>query len=378
MAGGIAGNFSHLLTVINGRAKLLLERPALPPDVAESLREICTAGGRAAGLIRQLLVFSQQQDMQMVPVDLNRLIADHLGMLRGMLGGQTSLEFRPGDRMPPVLADAGMLEQVMLNLGGNAGEAMTNGGRLTISTETCEITGNDRQRQPEARPGLHVCLQFSDTGRGIAPEHRTRVFEPFYTTKVNGRGAGLGLAVVHGIVKRHGGWIELESEVGAGTTFRLFLPACPDGLVAPPAAVGRGHETILLVDDEPAVRELAWLILQEYGYRVLQAESVTSALEIWRWHSHRIALLLTDLLLPDDLTGLELAARLRAEKPALKVIVMSGLNPGIHGPDPRELAGVDFLHKSFSPEALGRMVRAVLDRGIDPASPVLPPSNAQP
>jgi hypothetical protein len=259
------------------------------------------------------------------------------------------------------------MEQVIMNLAVNARDAMPNGGTLAIATEHLTLDDAAAHRHREARPGRFVCLSVRDTGSGISAENLPRVFEPFFTTKAAGHGTGLGLAMVYGIVQQHQGWIELESTPGAGTCFRILLPAGspetadPAGRSAKAAAAGRGSETILLVEDEPAVREFAVAVLSGHGYRVLQAGSGIEALEVWKWHAARIALLFTDLVLPDGLGGVELAARLRREKPALRVVLASGYANETIGAEFRPPAGTHFIHKPYKPQVVAQAVRDALD-----------------
>ncbi|SDS38298.1 response regulator [Opitutus sp. GAS368] len=372
LAGGIAHDFNNMLTVINGRARLLMDTGELPPKVTDSLREIYVAGGRAAGLTRQLLVFSRKHFMHSTALDLNELIEAVVQMLRRMIGEDIELEVQAARPLPPILADASMLEQVLMNLAVNARDAMPRGGRLTITTECREISETAPLANPEAVPGSHVCLRVGDTGCGMSPETLARIFEPFFTTKDVGKGTGLGLSTVFGIVKYHHGWVEVSSEVGAGTEFRIYLPVTTADFAlnlpaTDPVSVTGGQETILLVEDEVPVRELAKLILQEYGYRVLTAGSGLQALDVWKWHADRIALLLTDLVMPDDMSGLELAEKLRTEKPGLKIVYTSGYNSDTSRPGFAALAGTNFLHKPYQPAALAQIVRATLDQDRAPA-----------
>jgi PAS domain S-box-containing protein len=368
LAGGIAHDFNNMLTVINGRARLLLDTDNFVPDVTDSIRQIYIAGERAARLTRQLLVFSRKQFMQSQPVDLNVLTEEVVRMLRPIIGEQISLELDLKARTPVVLGDASMLEQVVMNLAVNSRDAMPRGGRLLISTEIRNITPADCLRNPEAVCGPYVCLQVHDTGCGIAPEILPRIFEPFFTTKAAGKGTGLGLSTVFGIIKHQGGWIEVRSKAGFGTTFTTFLPLSSENAIAAEAVpavanVLGGNETILLVEDESIVREFASAVLRSYGYRVLQAGSGPEALELWPWHSAKIALLLTDLVMPDEVSGIELAKRLREEKPELKVIYASGYSPESSAPGFSALKGLNFLHKPYAPKTLAQMVREVLDQG---------------
>ena len=370
LAGGIAHDFGNMLTVINGYSNLLLDNPSLPASIAEPLRQIYVAGGRAAALTRQLLIFSRKSQPNRQPMDLNDSITESATMLRRMIGENIRLELDLARPLPPVLADSGMLEQVVMNLVVNARAAMPKGGSLVISTGSGEISADDAAANPEARPGPHVWLGVRDTGPGIPADILPRIFEPFFTTKPEGQGTGLGLATAFGIAKQHEGWVEVESEVGIGTFFRVFLPLAPrpDPAAArpgaeEPATVRGGRETILLVEDEESVRAYARTVLQMQGYKILEAGSGAEALETWKWHGARVALLVTDIVLPDEVTGQELAEKFQAERPALKVIFSSGYNAEIatNVLNPRERFA--FLQKPYQPKALARLVREVLDQG---------------
>jgi PAS domain S-box-containing protein len=368
LAGGIAHDFSNMLTIINGYSSLLLDHPEVPPAVAQTLRQIYVAGGRAASLTRQLLIFSRRSNPHTQPADLNEVVDEAATMLRRMIGEHIRLELDLARPLPHVLADTGMIDQVLMNLVVNARDAMPRGGSLVISTGSCEITAADCRQHPDARPGPHVWLSVRDTGCGIAPEILPRIFEPFFTTKEAGRGTGLGLATVFGIIRQHHGWIEVESEVGTGTMFRFFLPVAtagrPAGQSGEPSHAPfapEGQEVILLVEDEDAVREYARTVLEMHGYKVLQAASGAGALEAWKWHQQRIALVVTDVVLPDDLTGRDLAARFRADRPGLPVLLTSGYGPEFTGQNPGDQTEFRFIHKPYQPKTLARLVRELLD-----------------
>ncbi len=368
LAGGVAHDFNNVLTVVIGYARLLLDRGAMPPEAIGPLTQIFTAGTRAANLTRQLLVFSRKQTVNRRTLDLNLVAGEFSEMLRRLVGERIKLELALAPEPCLAEADAGMMEQVLMNLAVNARDAMPNGGTLAIATGHITIVDAAARRQSEARPGRFVCLSVRDTGCGIPPENLRRIFEPFFTTKKAGHGTGLGLATVFGIVHQHLGWIELESAVGTGTCFRVLLPAVPHAAGGPardPAKTSavpwRGLETMLLVEDEPAVREYAVAVLSGEGYRVLSASSGIDALEVWKWHGSRISLLVTDLVLPDGLGGVELAAQLRKEKPALKVVFTSGYADETIGEEDCPPAGTHFIRKPYKPKALAQAVRDALD-----------------
>ena len=366
VAGGIAHEFNDLLTIITGHASLLLDAEDPATETLEPLNQISAASERAAGLLRQLLIFSRQQPMHPQNLDLNGLIEGTVLGLRRLLGEQITIETSLAASLPLIRADAGMLEQILINLALNAREAMPEGGQLILATEALAITEAGAKLEPPSRPGSFVCLKITDTGCGIDPEVLPRIFEPFFTTKDAGKSTGLGLAAAWGIVQQHAGWLEVKSAVNEGATIKVFLPAAPAGAVAEPVIhsgekIGGGREVILLVEDEASVREVAVAMLQKHGYRVLQAGSAEEALEAWKWHALRIELLLTDLVLPGHITGPQLAERFRAEKPTLKVICLSGYGREDSERVPKLPVGGHFLRKPCRPRVLARAVRALLD-----------------
>jgi len=253
-----------------------------------------------------------------------------------------------------------------VNLAVNARDAISNGGSLAISTETLEIEADQVQRHAEARPGDFVCLKVADDGCGMSPETLARIFEPFFTTKEVGKGTGLGLATVYGIVQQHQGWIEVSSKLGEGTTFEIFFPASSkaqedaEGDSAGKSVPG-GEETILVVEDEPALRELVKEVLERYGYRILEAATGAQALGVWEQHRDKIDLLLTDMMVPEGISGRELAVRVLADKPGLKVIYTSGYSVDTIGEDFKFKEGQNYLQKPYQPPVLAQMVRASLD-----------------
>jgi two-component system cell cycle sensor histidine kinase/response regulator CckA len=369
LAGGIAHDFSNMLTVINGYSNLLLDTPTLPPDIAEPLRQIYVAGGHAAGLTRQLLIFSRKSQPHGRPLDLNELIDEAATMLRRMIGEHINLQLDLAHPLPLTLADASMIEQILLNLVVNARDAMPKGGSVVVSTGSMELNAADCQRHPDARPGAYLCLSVQDTGSGIPPGTLPRIFEPFFTTKEAGKGTGLGLATVFGIAKQHQGWVEVESEVGSGTLFRVFLPIAAtetSDTAAPSSEIARasgGKELVLLVEDEDSVRAYARTVLELNGYKVLEAGSGVDALEVWKWHRDKIALLLTDLVMPGEMTGLDLAEKLQADRPGLRVLFASGYNQEMADKILYAQSAYCFLHKPYGPRTLARTVREVIDHG---------------
>jgi two-component system cell cycle sensor histidine kinase/response regulator CckA len=367
LAGGVAHDFNNLLTVVIGYARLLLDEGTMPADATTSLTQIFNAGTRAANLTRQLLVFSRNNSVNRSVIDLNDIVREISVMLRRVIGEHIKLDLALLQGRCTIEADAGMIEQVLMNLAVNARDAMESGGTLTIKTTHLTLDDAEAKGHMGGRAGEFVCVSVGDTGCGIPPDVLQRVFEPFFTTKREGHGTGLGLSMVFGIVKQHKGWIELESIVGTGTCFRIVLPAVPKAdLVSARRPLKMAHsrggsETMLLVEDDPAVREFAVAVLAGQGYRVLQACSGVEALEVWKWHSSRISLVFTDLVLPDGLGGVELAARLRQEKPALRVVLTSGYANETIGEEFRPPAATHFIHKPYKPQVLVQTVRDALD-----------------
>ena len=365
LAGGVAHDFNNILTVIQGHAALLMAAN-LPETSGKSAQQIVQASERAAGLTRQLLTFSRRQLIQPKRLDMNRVIGNMTNMLGRLLGEDVALQLNYCQSPPMVEADASMLEQVLLNLVVNARDAMPKGGQLAIRIAVVDVDTTYGGGQSESRAGRFVCLGVTDTGIGIAPENLHRIFEPFFTTKEIGKGTGLGLATVYGIVKQHQGWIEVDSQVNKGTTFRIYFPYI--GLEVKVAEkqttqvnIQGGNETILLVEDEAPVCELVSRVLRKYGYRVLSAGDGIEAIEIWRDHKDEIALLLTDLVMPNNINGRELAEKLCAERPNLKVIFTSGYSADIVGRDFKLEPELNFLQKPYHPQTLALTVRRCLD-----------------
>jgi PAS domain S-box-containing protein len=366
LAGGVAHDFNNILTVIHGHASLLLAGGSLTGASARSAQQIGQAAERAAGLTRQLLAFSRRQVLQPRQLDMNEVVANMTKMLGRILGEDIALQLNYSPQPARVQADAGMMEQVLLNLAVNSRDAMPKGGLLAIKISMLDVDARHLAEHSEGRAGRFVCLTAVDTGCGIPPENLRRIFEPFFTTKEVGKGTGLGLATVYGIVKQHQGWIEVESEPGKGTAFKVFLPrsAAVGGPVSEPPAemvIRGGTETILVVEDEVAVRELVCNLLAGQGYQVLQAESGTKALQVWRDSKDRIDLLLTDLVMPDQMNGRELAEKLWAERPRLKVIFTSGYSADAVGKDFVLRRDLNYLQKPYHPRKLALAVRDCLD-----------------
>jgi two-component system cell cycle sensor histidine kinase/response regulator CckA len=373
LAGGIAHDFNNLLTVIRGSAELMLMKAGqFAPEVSEYLKLITVSAERAANLTDQLLTFGCKHSLRLQPLSLNDVVKNLTKVLHRILGEDIRLECLCGAGPVLVQADAGMIERVLMNLAVNARDAMPRGGQLLVTTEEFSLDETYARAHPEARAGEFVCLIVSDTGGGIAPEHLPRIFEPFFTTKAPGQGAGLGLATVHGIVKQHHGWIQVSSRPGAGTTFEIFLPAMPPApapAASPQAetAVRGGTENILLVEDDAAVRSVTRRILEAYGYHVREAASGREALEVSRGLDGRIDLLLTDIVMPDGVSGRELSNRLSAQTPGLKVIYTSGYSRDVAGHDTTfiQRSRRRFLQKPCPSDVLLNTVRRCLDGKIE-------------
>jgi PAS domain S-box-containing protein len=366
LAGGVAHDFNNLLSIILGYGEDILSE--LPEDspFREDLGEIQTAAQRAAELTRQLLLFSRQQVLEPRVLDLNEVVGGMHRMLGRLLGEQLELSIVPAGDLGNVRADRGSLEQVLMNLAVNARDAMPNGGRLTIETANVTIDEAFVQQHLGSKPGNYVFLGVTDTGIGMDAETRRRIFEPFFSTKAPGKGTGLGLSTVLGIVQQAGGGIWVYSEPGHGTTFKVYLPrvdaaADSNSPLPPPANLG-GTETVLLVEDEQAVREVARRILERHGYTVLAAQSASDALLLGESHPSAIHLLLTDVVMP-RMSGAELAERLLARRPELKVLYMSGYTDGSIATQGILAAATAFVQKPFSSEAMARKVRSALDGG---------------
>lgn len=363
----LAQAFSDALTVINGHATLLLERGGHSPETLPHASAIHQAGGQAARLAQQLLIISGRHTMHILPVDLHALIQNLEPAIRHVLGVERLLETRLSANPAVAWTDPTLFEQVLLGLAANAREAMPRDGSLTIATELCPLAEADRGLHPAGGTGAFVCITVRDTGCGMAPETLARATAPFCLMNRAGKSAGFGLAAIRGVVMASQGRLTIESQPQAGTTLRLYLPAAPsDGIagtvVAGDTAGARGKATILLVDDESALRDMLAMLLQSRGYRVLQAGDAAGALETWKWHSARIDLLFTDMVMPGDVSGLELAARFQAEKPGLKIICLSGYSENAARKKSPPLPGAYFLQKPCSNQVIESTIRAMLER----------------
>jgi two-component system, cell cycle sensor histidine kinase and response regulator CckA len=367
LAGGVAHDFNNLLAVILGCCQFLENDATLSADSRDLVEEVYKAGSRAAALTKQLLAFSRRQILQPKLLNLNEVVTETVGMLDRLIGEDIALKTNLHARLWPVRVDAGQMNQVIMNLAVNARDAMPDGGTLTIETANTELDESYAQIHAEVKAGPYVVLAVSDTGCGMDELTKARIFEPFFTTKETGKGTGLGLATVFGIVKQSEGHVTVYSEMGKGTTFRIYLPkeetAADSGTEKKsPASVPRGTETVLVVEDEEMMRNLACRTLQSQGYTVLQARDGEDAINVYKRHSGSIQLVLTDVVMP-KLGGRQLYDQLQALQPDLKVLFMSGYTDDAvlrHGVLEAE---ANFIEKPFTYAALASAVRKVLDSG---------------
>jgi PAS domain S-box-containing protein len=366
LAGGVAHDFNNLLTIILGFSDMALTKMSSDQPARPLVHEIKKAGERAALLTSQLLAFSRQQVMIPTVLDLNACVQDMQKMLRRLIGEDVELATVLQPNLGHVKADPSQIQQVIMNLAVNARDAMPRGGKLTIQTANVTLDVDYTRLRPEVGRGRYVMLAVSDNGLGMDEETKARLFEPFYTNKEQGKGTGLGLAMVYGIVKQSGGFIYVYSEPNLGTSFKIYLPRTEDDYQGDQSSVSRlktpfGKETVLVVEDESGVRTLVSQVLRTCGYTVLEASRGTDALRIWENHHGPIHLLVTDVVMP-GMGGPELAGRLTALRPDLKVLYLSGYTDDAvvrHGVLRAEM---DFLQKPFSPVVLARKVREVLDK----------------
>ncbi len=366
LAGGVAHDFNNLLTVIEGNASLIRSRSAGDLELVE---EIIAASGRAARLTRQLLLFSRKHAPVLTELQLDEVVSGFSRTLLRLLGDHIVLQAVSVNGLPRINADLGMMEQVLLNLAINARDAMPKGGQLTAATSTVSVSSSEPSRYPDAAPGEYVCLTVRDTGTGIDPEHLPHIFEPFFSTKEVGKGTGLGLATVYGIVRQHLGWIRVESRPGVGTAFHVHFPALVGGpsdsstpkvvSAAFDPSVNAGSETLLVVEDDPYVLQLTVKVLDEAGYRVLTAASGVEALGVWSQHRQSIRLLVTDMMMPHGVSGIDLARRLRGERGSLRILLTSGY--GGEALSQNSSRSMGFLQKPYTPSILLRAVREALD-----------------
>jgi signal transduction histidine kinase len=360
LTGGIAHDFSNLLTIVSGYVSMLLDDEKIPPAWLEALKRVFTASRQATVLVRQLLLFSRKRVPRREVVDLNTEIEAVAAMIGRLLGKSVVVEFEPSPDSPRINADMGSLEQALMNIAVNAREAMPGGGRLGISVG---LHARGAKGSALTTKWDHACITMHDSGKGIPAAVLPRIFEPCFTSKEGGKGTGLPTALE--IVKEHGGWIDVETEAGAGTTFRVVLPLTQADAAGPadekPASAPRtGKATVLLVEDEANVREFAAAVLMNDGYTVLQGKTAEHALEVWQWHSAKIDLLLTDVVLPGELSGPQLGAILMAEKPSLRVILSTGYSSDTVTPLSANGVLSLVLGKPYTPRVLLKTVREAL------------------
>jgi two-component system cell cycle sensor histidine kinase/response regulator CckA len=364
LAGGVAHDFNNLLTVILGYAEFMAADAGLSEQQQRDVGEIIKAAKRSAGLTKRLLAFSRKQVLQSTVVDVNAMVASMSDMLGRLIGEHIELVTALAPDLGPVLADQGQLEQVLMNLTVNARDAMQQGGRVVIETAEVQLDQSSGLPEQAAVPGTYVMLAVTDSGMGMEPHTKARLFEPFFTTKERGKGTGLGLAMVYGIVKQSGGYIWVDSELGHGTTFKVYLPRSgagtqPDVVATVVPTPHRGAQTVLLVEDEDSVRHLARRILEDAGYRVLQSSSAGEAREQFAQHRGSIDIVLTDVVMP-GLSGPDLFRSLADQEPALKVLYMSGYTEDAIALQ----AGLDrrlpFVQKPFTAAVLARTLREAL------------------
>ncbi len=366
LAGGVAHDFNNILGAMILSLEMLQRQPQLPAEAHTLLHNLEALANRASNLTQQLLLFSRRQAMKPELLEINTALSNLLRMLERLLGEEITCLHLPSAQKLWIEADAAMLDQTVMNLCLNARDAMPEGGTLTLETNLAEFDVESAQTHPEARPGRFACLRISDTGCGMNADVLRHLFEPFFTTKEVGKGTGLGLASVYGIVHQHKGWMTVESIVGRGTNFHLYLPLSPEApaprMPTPQILPSKGqNETILLVEDEAALLFISTQTLTMLGYRVLSAANGREALKLWAQHRDEIALVLTDMRMPKGISGLELAQKLWNSKPSLKIIIMSGYSMETAQNRPAGNGIYTFMAKPFDLKTLAETVRHCLE-----------------
>jgi signal transduction histidine kinase len=369
LAAGVAHDFNNLLTVILSYSSFVLDDTELAAEHRTGLGQVCAAAQRAAALTRQLLVFSRRQITATEPIDVGYTLTNLRDMLTRLLPERIRFDWRCDENLPPVMADAANIEQIVMNLVVNARDAIVDCGTITLRLTALTFDEAEKLRHADARAGRFVCLAVSDDGRGMEANIVGRIFEPFFTTKDVGQGTGLGLSTVYGIVHQQGGWIEVNSTPGRGSSFHIFLPAIEDAHAkarsatapgfAPALKPGRG-ETILLVEDDPFLRETTALVATRAGYEVTKAADGPSALKVWNESPRPFDLLLTDLMMPNGLTGIELATQIRSQYPALKIIFSTGYSDDLLRSGASAIEKFHLLLKPYSSSALLDMLQHAL------------------
>ena len=375
LAAGVAHDFNNILTVILGNTSTQLRNPRLDKKLTCSLTQVQRAAERATGLTRQLLAYSRKQILQRRPLALNEVVEQTVAMLRRLIGEHIALDMQLAPDLPPIFADPSNVEQVIMNLALNARDAMPDGGKLTLATTRVEIDKASRARNPESQLGPYICLAVKDTGYGMDAATVGRIFEPFFTTKDPGQGTGMGLATVYGVLKQHGGWIEVDTAPRRGTSIRTFFPLSKEGFVAasakseslPTESTPINDITILVVEDEEMLREFVSEALGTLGYHVLSAANGRDALNVWAEHRDKIDLLLTDVVMPESISGRQLAHTLILDKPNLKVIFTSGYSSELFGSEFEREKEHIFLAKPYLPDRLAQTVAMHLQSQGAPA-----------
>ena len=374
LAGGIAHDFNNILAAMTMNLDLLKEEPGLNRTLSKGLTDLTLACSRAADLTRQLLTFSRRSVLEVKSVNLAEVVNNTLDLIKRLLGEDITIEFQSElPSLPSIEADTGALEQILMNLCVNARDAMPNGGNITIKTDLAQRDHRHLQAAPERKGGAYVRLTFTDTGCGMDPTTLKQIFDPFFTTKDVGKGTGLGLASVQGSIAQHGGWIDVTSSVGKGTSFELYFPTltklAKKNKTIQKANARKGSETILIVEDEPSVRSVLRRALTRLGYQILEASCGQDAIEHWKEHNSTIKLLLTDVVLPGGMTGLQLAKTLRRDTPHLRVIISSGYNNESASLSSDHDLQMGYLPKPYTISDLARIVRENLDRPLTESPP---------
>jgi PAS domain S-box-containing protein len=376
LAAGVAHDFNNILTVILGNTSLQLRNPRLDEKLATSLNHVQTAAERATALTRQLLAYSRKQMIQRRSLALNGVVEQTVTMLRRIIGEHIAIDMQLAPDLPPIFADPSNVDQVIMNLALNARDAMPDGGKLTLMTTRVEIDKAYQACNAEAQLGPHICLAVKDTGQGMDTATVARIFDPFFTTKDPGKGTGMGLATVYGVLKQHGGWVEVDTAPGRGTTIHTFFPLCAQGQVATPRKLEiaptdvapTDKVTILVVEDEDMLREFVSEALITLGYRVLSAANGRDALGVWAKYKEEIDLLLTDVVMPESISGRQLAHTLVMEKPDLRVIFTSGYSSELFGSEFESEKNHIFLAKPYLPDRLAQTVASHLQSRSTPAT----------
>jgi two-component system cell cycle sensor histidine kinase/response regulator CckA len=361
LAAGVAHDFNNLLTIIEGHTSLQLAIGQHPPELTQSFKEIEQAAERAADLTRQLLAFSRQQILRPRVLSLNALVDGLLALLKRTLGARVELFCNPDPNLPSIYADQTSIEQIVMNLVINARDAMPEGGRITLETRQVRAEDLAGVMPSRGRKAAYVCLSVNDTGTGMDERTRTHIFEPFFTTKDVNKGTGLGLATVYGIARQHDGWIDVQTAPGAGSTFEVYIPATnrvADSSTRAEHSLSPGqHQTVFLVEDDAAVRQLIREMLEQFDYEVIEAESGDAALARWPRIREKVELLLTDMVMPGDHNGLQLARKILDDKPGLKVIYSSGYSSELFASDVDLVEGQNYLPKPYPMSKLIAIVR---------------------